>query len=118
VATHWCRPRRRTGPIVRDHGLGGDIVARQVRRFEVVFQASDREPKFDFKRLKGHHGFGRAVTATGDDQLLKTFKLARLDRSSVLSWCMGDLPGNRYEMKSKELYQMIAQLDTLQNPSG
>src|SRR5262249_23973953 len=55
---------------VNNHGVGIDIVARQVCRLQLVFKASDSVPELDFERLEGHLGFCAALLTTCREQTL------------------------------------------------
>jgi hypothetical protein len=63
---------------VHHHGLGVDIIAGQISGFEFVFKTTDRMSKFNFERLKRHQSLGRAVTAAGREQILKTCKTGKI----------------------------------------
>src|SRR5215831_16770800 len=55
---------------VDHYSVGIDIVARQVRRLQLVFEVSDSVPKCNFERLKGHLAFGAAFMTTSREQIL------------------------------------------------
>ncbi len=51
-----------------DHdGLGVDIVAGEVRGFELIFKTAHHLCQFDLKGFKRHRGLGRAVESTGSE---------------------------------------------------
>jgi len=56
---------------VNKHGIGIDLVARQVCRLQLVFKASDSVPELDFERLERHLGFCAALMATRREQTLQ-----------------------------------------------
>jgi hypothetical protein len=56
---------------VDHHSVGIDIIARQVCRLQLVFEASDSVPKCHFERLEGHLAFGAAFITTSREQILQ-----------------------------------------------
>src|SRR5215471_17586462 len=55
---------------VDHHNVGIDIVARQVCRLQLVFEASDSVPKCNFERLEGHRAFCAAFLTSSHAQIL------------------------------------------------
>src|SRR5215510_1285944 len=56
---------------VDHHSVGIDIVACQVCRLQLIFEASNSVPKGNFERLEGHLAFGAAFIATSREQILQ-----------------------------------------------
>src|SRR5574339_1150946 len=59
---------------VDHHRVGIDIVARQVCRLQLVFEASDSVPECNFERLEGHLAFCAAFILTSCEQILQFCK--------------------------------------------
>jgi hypothetical protein len=59
------------------HGVGIDIVARQVCRLQLIFQAPDSLPELDFERLEGHLGYSAAFIATSREHILQFCKTCK-----------------------------------------
>jgi len=61
--------RQALAPLLATHddGIGINVVASQIDRLEIVFQASHRVPKFNFKRFERQSRLCGAFLASGLD---------------------------------------------------